>query len=96
MYGNPQTGTFINREDQDEILIIQLLQGPAEPGSGHFSRGMYWVAYYFSRIFMVSDQSYLCIIFSLGQANFSLDRYVMSIYLSLDKYPIILVPYNCH
>ena len=32
----------------------------------------------------------LCIIYSLGQVKFQLDKYIMVIYLSLGKYKILL------
>ena len=34
--------------------------------------------------------SSLCIICSVGQVKFSLDKYIMAIYLSLGKYKILL------
>ena len=34
----------------------------------------------------------LCIICSLGQVKFSLDMYIMAIYLFLGKYKILLFP----
>ena len=34
----------------------------------------------------------LCIICSMGQVKFSLDKYIMAIYLSLGKYKILLFP----
>ena len=35
----------------------------------------------------------LCIICSLGRVKFSLDKYIMAIYLSLGKYKMLLFPH---
>ena len=37
--------------------------------------------------------SSLCIFCSLGQVKFSLDKYIMAIYLSQGKYKILLFPH---
>ena len=39
--------------------------------------------------------SSLCIICSLGHVKLSLDKYQMTIYLSLGKYKILLFPHPC-
>ena len=38
--------------------------------------------------------SSLCIICSLGQVNFSFDKCIMAIYLSLGKYKVLLFPHS--
>ena len=55
----------------------------------------------FFKEFMYGDQQSkgklgsLCITCSLGQVKFSLDKYIMAIYLSLGKYKILLFPHLC-
>ena len=63
-----------------------------------FQLSLYLVSYFFKECMYVYQQrpklSSLCIICSLGQVKFSLDKYmfIMAIYLSLGKYKILPFP----
>ena len=78
------------------ILISWLLQKPADLDLHCFHLSLYLVSYCFFKEFMYSDQQRkcklgsLCITCFLGQVKFSLDKYIMAIYLSLGKYKILL------
>ena len=73
------------------ILISWLLQKPADLDLHCFQLSLYLVSNCFKDFLhgiskVRAKLSYLCIICSLGQVKFSLDRYIIAMYLSLGKY----------
>ena len=59
-----------------------------------YNRVYIWFHYFFqNNFFIVSAQLGENLIYTFGQVKDSLDKYIMTIYLSLDKYRILLFPH---
>ena len=81
-----------NSVDPDQLASL----GASLSGSTLFTRELIsaWFHTVFKRVKCLSTERYK-LICTVGQVKFSLDKYIMAIYLSLDKYKILLFPHPC-
>ena len=68
--------------------LISWLVKPADLNLHCFQKSIYLVSFYFQKSLYIKQHSKGSFFCSLGQVKFSLDKYIMVIFLSLDKYQI--------
>ena len=76
------------------IQINWLLKKPADLDLHCLQDRWYLVVYCFESVNCLSTERFK-LICSFGQVHFSLDKYIMALYLSLDKWIILIFPHPC-